>query len=407
MKHRKLMVVTSAFLTFTGTLVASSTSATAEPRPPVPGLAHPGAAAPKAQASTTGYRITNPNTDGSFTATTSKTVTFKSSDGTINISCAAGTLSGTIDSWIGSRGDLTAQGDSFTAGSLTDCRGADGRTWNATWYTDVYPSRLRATSHSGGVTSIQATATLRLHDPAASCDIRFESFDGTYANAQLSFTSATVSSNGCTSSTAPFSVSLAYTVSPVITISQEPPSFSVSGNTRQNGEFSSVGRLQIQDVANRIDIANCSTASLSGTLPNADGVNGAFGTVTTETHDSCTTPDGEPVTIRVLDLPWTLKTEVYVVNRYGGWAYGPASATGQTALEVSWPGCSFRLVTEQGRDLHYWSALGEDQSFNMDLRWLPTDVTGSECGLIREGTSLIHSSFTGTLDPNTIRITAQ
>jgi hypothetical protein len=362
-----------------------------------------GEVAPRASAS---YRITNPNTNGSFAAVTSKTATFRSSDGKLGISCASGTLSGTIDSWIGSSGNLTAEGNSFGAATLTGCRGADGSPWDAYWYNNVYPSYLRATSYSGGVTSIHATATLELYNPAEFCGVRFASFDGTYANAQLSFTRADVQYDQCTTSTAPFAVSLVSTVSPAITITQQPPSFSVSGNTHADGSFASSGSLQIRDLAYGVVIADCPNASLSGTMPNADGINGPIGTVTTDSPGSCTNSDGDGVTVRALDLPWTLKTEGYIVNRHSGVSYGTASGTGDEALAVSWPGCAFRLVNDSGDDLRYWSAQNSDHSLTTGLTWQPTDITGTGCGSIDEG-GVIAGTFTGTLAPATIGITAR
>lgn len=368
--------------------------------------------APPALAQTT-WSVTNPNGDGSFSATAGG-LTVTNVDAGATTSCSSATMDGTFPTAAGVHDVGT-----LTFGEATACTGPAGSspTVSVLWQIPLVGRSYDPTAGRATLEAMPYVSPLYVDDPGCSY-VADGPFAMTYTNgsAELSidgapFTVVDASGPACDGVAAvgdTVELSVGYTVTPAVTLRTATPSFTVTGSS-PDGRFTTTQSDATTHTLGDMTTANhspCSAATVAGTFPNGSGRPGVgIGSVTSANLGQCALfPYSDGVfTITPANLPWRLDAASYVSSD-GGVVSGSIA---NFRLSVSGPGCSFSVTsTPASTDWRYGPFNGRPHVLIIspdDARI--TDVQGC-AGSFNNGDQALYSNAY-SVNPTTLQITAR
>lgn len=406
---------------------ASANAAAAEPRPSGPertGLHgqllekgpgvmkrvdRTGVAARTADPASLSLRVTNPAPDESFTGTATN-LTFRNSSGDFTVTCASGTLAGSVSNAVGA---YLVAGWYYpiayiTNSATSDCRGPGGAAYTVTLDVLANPN-FYPESHdpATGRTVMQDDwYSVRLSGPGCSvyADLEF-----TYINSARSFSIESGKAHGynCATyfeSTDTLVANASYILNSNVQMVAATPVFTVSG-APASGAFTSGSTSFLQLGGSTSGFSGmCTSVEQSGTV--ASGTVSAGGTIVSIT--GLTVGECNPeMTVEPIGLPWDLRPYRYEST---GFTYG---AYDGMAWRVTLPDCSFELEADPAYRPQNWMFGYAEPARPVLIPanstvMRPTDLVGTGCAArgVYNG-SWIDVIGGGAIAPETLRITGQ
>ncbi|MFB4306463.1 hypothetical protein [Actinomadura sp. GTD37] len=368
----------------------------------------PGVAARAADPASLSLRVTSPAPDESFIGTATN-LTFRNSTGDFTVSCASGTLAGTVPNAVGAYviGGRHYPLGTITGSATTDCHGPGGDAYSMTFV--MSPATLYPESHdpATGKTVMDGDWT-RVVLSGPGCTVHAY-FNFTYTNAtrSLSLENGRTVGNDCRTYfeyTDTLAMNASYLLNSNVQMVAATPVFTVSG-APSSGAFGSgsTSVLQFQGPTDGFS-GMCTRMEQSGTV--ASGAVSAGGTIASITGlavGGC----NQEMSVEPIGLPWNLRPYRY---DSAGYTYGVYDGM---ALRVTLPDCSFKLEV----DSNY---LPQDWFFRYVESYGPflapanltathsTDLVGAGCAArgVYNGAQ-INVIGGGTIAPEPLRITGQ
>ncbi|CNE84737.1 Uncharacterised protein [Mycobacterium tuberculosis] len=370
----------------------------------------PGVAARATDSASLSLRVTNPAPDETFIGTATN-LTFRNSSGDFTVSCASGTLGGTVPNAIGKNviGGWHHWVGRITDSTITGCHGPNGDAYTVTFSLLADPN-LYPESHdpaTGKTVMEDDWHSVQLSGPGCMvyADLKF-----TYTNATRSFSIESGKANGYDCSTyfdSPDTLlaNASYLLNSNVQMVAATPVFTASG-APSSGVFTSgsTGGFWFDGPTGGFS-GTCTSVEQSGTV--ASGAVSAGGTlfsITGLTVGGCE----QGMSVEPIGLPWDLRPYRYEST---GYTYGEYDGM---AWQVTLPDCSFKLEVDSNYLPQEW-VFAYLESYGPFLApafsvivMHPTDLVGAGCADrgIYTG-ARINISAASTIAPDSLRITVQ